>query len=288
MFKRQKQLILRSTTLAITLVGVIFFTWFDSSVSTLYSKNWDPNLHNAANSTYNGFYWLIFWTHLSNLGAFAWISLSWVALVFKIEKLEKIMNGQYLKNLVFTFIIVTGLVFMSIAYIPTILCYSNTGKEWAIDLPKYIDMNPRTYGILEIVCTTFKHLLIPLSFIILALFDGEYTSAPLKQKPLSKALTLFIVPVLYVVYVGVLASYLNVQVPYVIFNFSGHPDALWLPFLSEEIQFNYSLTYIINIILVLMIAVVFIGVSYLLTLSANKQIDKSETTEEIVGDFDIG
>ena len=274
MNKSQKQLILRTIAVVISLLALFFMIYFDAFMmqDQLDGNTWGYSNHPV--------YWFTFWTHLSNLGAILWAFLAWIALVFKIERLENIINGQYIKNLVFTFIIITGIVFMLIAYIPILWAYTN--DSWISEHFGDNISNYRFYEAMQIITTTFKHLLVPGIFLIMAIFDGEYTPSKHEVTPLQKAKILFIVPVLYIIWILLLSSYAGANVPYPIFNFSGTEKSLWIPFVD-----SYILTYIIDIVCILVVGATFIIISMFTSFLSIRMRNKHESTEEIVEGFDL-
>ncbi len=113
---RRWKLIERSIIFSITVIGFSLFLIFDLFFAYAYRID-----------GFNDLQWIAYWTHLSNLAALIWISLAFLAVTTNNEKLESWIQHWNIKNTVFTFIIVTGLVFMVVAYIPVVIAYTKNG-----------------------------------------------------------------------------------------------------------------------------------------------------------------
>ncbi len=113
---RERRIIERSIIFSITLIGVIFFMIFDFGF--VYTYRLDG---------YNDWQWFAFWTHLSNMAAFTWISLALIAVLTRNQGLEHWLQHWNIKNTVFTFIITTGLIFIFVAYFPVVIFYAKQG-----------------------------------------------------------------------------------------------------------------------------------------------------------------
>ncbi len=112
----KRKLIERSIIFSITAFGFIFFLTFDLFFAYAYRID-----------GFNDLQWIAYWTHLSNLAALIWITLAFIAITTKNESIEKWIQHWNIKNTVFTFIIVTGLVFMVVVYIPVVNAYTKNG-----------------------------------------------------------------------------------------------------------------------------------------------------------------
>ncbi len=113
---RKRKLIERSILLTLVLVSFIWFSIFDFFFSYAYRID-----------GFNDLQWFAFWTHLSNTLALVWISLAAIAVWTNNDKLEKIIQHWNIKNTTYTFILVTGIVFIAVAYFPVVIAYSTAG-----------------------------------------------------------------------------------------------------------------------------------------------------------------
>lgn len=118
---RKRKIIERSTIFTITLVGFLFFTIFDFGFVYSYRLDGIDDLQ-----------WFGFWTHLSNTAALIWITLALISITTSNDKIERFINHWNVKNTIFTFIITTGVIFMLVAYIPTVVTYSKPGNIEAL------------------------------------------------------------------------------------------------------------------------------------------------------------
>ncbi len=198
--------------------------------------------------------WLMFWTHLSNIGALVWISVEFISISLKKEKLREFNNRWYIKNLVFTFIIVTGVVFMFCSYFPVFIEYTKPGviEEIGID-PSSL------YRALVIIGTTFKHFLIPGIFIFIFFLDPYYSrpKSNLKNEKLyKKTMILSIFPSLYWIYVLFFTS-LGIDAPYIIIDFVNQ-TVVWKN--------------VVNLILNLGLLIIFMFISYFQLAYAEKKL----------------
>ena len=199
----QAKLLRRSIIFVITAIGFFTFLTFDLGYAIPYKLD-DPN--------HVPFTWLMFWTHLSNIGAMIWISLALTASIGKYDKLEYCISSWFIKNMVYTFIIVTGLVFVAVAYIPTIIKYATPGYIEGIGDASL------SYRFMVILGTTFKHVIIPGMFIYLAIIEKGYSKTTDNLSSISKSMILFIFPFLYFVYV-ILFTSLGVPAPYPVLDY---------------------------------------------------------------------
>ncbi|NQX83320.1 MAG: hypothetical protein HRS50_01215 [Mycoplasmataceae bacterium] len=214
MSREQSKFLTRLIIFSITLIGFLVFVSFDFSTNNKYDYE----------SSYFPITWFLFWTQLSNIGALIWITIAFISSIIKSDKLEKIVNGWFFKNLVFTSILVTGLLF-SIVYIPIIIKFSKPG---IID---EIHGNASTfYRVMLIIGTTFKHVLIPGMFLFLSIVDKQYTKDKMNMTILKKVMIIFIIPCLYFVYI-ILVTSLGAPAPYPILDFSSGNFKLWEIFL---------------------------------------------------------
>lgn len=170
----------------------------------------------------NDFYWFTFWTHLSNIGAVFWINIWLLASWKNSQKLSNFINNWFIKNLVFTFIIVTGIAFMSTTYIPTFYEYSKPG---IIDS---IGRDPSfTYRFFVIFNTTNKHFFIPFIFIYISLCEKETIGINKDIKNKDKTMIISIFPFLYFIYIIFVTS-LGVDAPYPIVNFTSANSEIYI------------------------------------------------------------
>ncbi len=187
--------------------------------------------------------WMMYWTHLSNLGALIWISLAFLAVTIKSEKIESFVQNWNIKNTVFTFILVTGIVFMTLCYIPTLISYATPGpiKEvtnfesdhilWLIssgdsltselsDSYNLMSNGPTAiYRFFVILGTTIKHLIIPGMFLYLAVTERGYVKKNENITDGQRSMILFILPVLYLTYTLVFGSMGLANPPYPVLDF---------------------------------------------------------------------
>ncbi len=114
---RKRKLIERLIIWSITFIGIIFIGVFDFWFS--YSYRMDG---------FMDWQWMMFWTHISVILSFIWISMAMMSAVVDCNERENLVTHWLIKNTIYTFIITTGLIFCAVAYIPTIIIYSGHGN----------------------------------------------------------------------------------------------------------------------------------------------------------------
>ncbi|BDU67367.1 MAG: hypothetical protein TYPL_0200 [Candidatus Tyloplasma litorale] len=236
----KRKLIERIIFFIIIFSGFSFFLIFDLVYSVPYRLD----------GSHNPWDWMMYWTHLSNIGALIWITFAFIAVIFKSEKIENEIQSWWFKNTVYTFIIVTGIVFMTFAYVPSVIKYSSEENIMGYpDLYNSITIDVERYGNLYIATTTFKHLIIPSIFIYLAFTERNYTKSNRDISVYQKVMLQFILPCLYFVYVLFLASSTTCQPPYAVVDYGFTENVEWWK-------------YIFYIICDLLVGVFFIFVSW--------------------------
>lgn len=114
---RKRKLIERSTIWIITFLGLLTFAIFDLWFAYPYKID-----------GFMDWQWLMFWTHMSNVLAFIWISMALMSAFVDCNERENMVGHWLIKNTIYTFIITTGLIFCAVAYIPTVITYSTAGS----------------------------------------------------------------------------------------------------------------------------------------------------------------
>lgn len=282
---RQRKILIKSVALTVCLLAMLYIAIFDCAISMDYSaRGYNPaSVGYSVNDPlfthgYSPLYWFLFFTHLSDVAATTWLLLSWSSVVFRNEKLENRLNGQYTKMIPFSMILLTGFIFGIFAYIPTVLRYTDLNADWAsIDNPWKLEMSKRTYGILEIFATTCKHIFIPGTFLALVFLDPDYPAGPSKQRKRERAVTLFMVLTVYTIWVILVLSYSNVKAPYPFFDWSLNESALWIPLINR-----LGITALINLLCFVFIGIAFEFISLYTMLYWEKVNKRKESTEEIV------
>ncbi len=204
------------TISAISIFIILVFDLFFSFQLSILSSVRDESAGTAWN-------WMMFWTHLSVMGSFVWITFALGASITKSEKWEGRVQSWIWKNLTFTFILVTGLVFVTAAYFPTLYIFIFGEGVKGHDESGW-------YDFMVVLGTTLKHVVIPGMFLYLALTDVGYSEES-KLNKWEKSMTLFMFPCLYLVYVVVFASCGLADAPYPVVNFEFNP-----PFGETEIH----------------------------------------------------
>ncbi len=249
---RKRKLIERSIIFTITLTGFLLFFIFDLFFNYITRIDGFRDLQ-----------WLVYWTQLSNIITFFWITLAFIAVVFDIYNLEQWINHWNIKNTVFTFIIVTGVVFMWFGFLPLVSTYSKPGPiNRLIDFNKISGMNVNTdpnitYRVFIILNTTIKHLIIPGMFVYLGVTEFGYTNTK-GTTNFKRTMIQFIWPALYLIWSITLSATGLVKPPYPII------DLGFEKYFAHAIYWQQCLWVIFSILSWVFMGVIFVTTSYIL------------------------
>lgn len=229
---------------SIMTIGLLFVLIFDFLFSVSYridSSLYETSFHEGP------WDWMMYWTHLSNIGAYFWMLLAFIALTFKLKKVENFTNNWFVKNTVFTFIIVTGLIFMTIAYVPTVMKYVQIDKldDEIVNNVRWISI--QLYSAFVILGTTIKHLIVPVIFIYLSFTERNYLTGKRNISIYQKISIQFMLPCFYFIYVFIFASSHIALPPYPIVDFGFQEEIKpWVSLIYIALDLGVGLLFIIT------------------------------------------
>lgn len=219
-------------TFAIVASAMSWIFFYDIFVSFNYSplhynKEW-------MGADYSPIYWFTLLSNLGILMGLVWITLAFISLVTKNERLFKAVNGEYVKTIFITFVVYIGVAFLITSYGADLKIYGRLDADWVNQFPDlgYNWLTPKMYGSLEMFTTSLKHILIPLPFIYLLFADNNYYLEDNKSTKVRRASVISILPVTYLVFVIISMAYFNTPTPYVFFDFS--PTNLYPSFVTQS------------------------------------------------------
>lgn len=241
---------------------MLFLTIHDVWFSSTYSA-----LHYPADSEvpFSPLYWLMPLTNLGVLFGFAWIVISSLGYLLKIDILINIAEEETYKIGTFVLVILIGVFFTAFSYPGFIKSFTDYDAEWAQPGQYHAGLPVPLYGALEIFTTSLKHVVIPSVFIFLFFYESKSYKGFIKpKKPMwLRSLILSLIPIIYMIWVVTMTSVFNIKIPYNFLNL--HTTDLnfyWIPeFIPGHDQIWFI--YLIDMITIIGATGIFCSITYL-------------------------